>query len=43
MNWKLTLVCASLAILTLGFTFEASLLGLIGLILVIVSRREFLS
>lgn len=43
MNWKLTVVCAILAMLTLGFTFEASFLGMIGFILVIMSRKEFLS
>ncbi len=43
LNWKLTLVCAILAMLTIGFTFEASFLGMIGFILVVMARREFLS
>lgn len=42
-NWKLTLVCAILATLTLGFTFEASFLGMVGFILVIMARKEFYS
>lgn len=43
MNWKLTLVCAIFAMLTVGFTFEASFLGMLGFILVVMSRKEFLS
>jgi hypothetical protein len=44
MNWKLTFVCAVFAMLTGGyFLFEASFLGMIGFILVIVGRKEFLS
>ncbi len=43
MNWKLTLVCAIFAVLTIGFTFEASFLGMLGFILVVMSRKEFLS
>lgn len=42
MNWKLTLVCAIFSLLTLGFFFfEASVLGLIGLIVVVRSRPYF--
>lgn len=43
MNWRLTLVCAILATLTIGFTFEASILGMIGFVLVIVGRKQFAS
>ena len=43
LNWKLTLVCAVLAMLTIGFTYEASFLGMVGFILVVMSRKEFLS
>ncbi len=43
LNWKLTLVCAILAMLTLGFTFEASFLGMVGFILVVMSRKDFYS
>jgi hypothetical protein len=43
MNWKLTLVCAIFAMLTIGFTYEASFLGMVGFILVVMSRKEFLS
>lgn len=43
MNWKLTLVCAIFAMLTVGFTFEASFLGMLGFILVVMSRKEFVS
>ena len=43
LNWKLTLVCAILATLTIGFTYEASFLGMVGFILVVMSRKEFLS
>lgn len=43
MNWKLTLVCSILATLTIGFYFEASVLGMIGFVLVVVGRKNFLS
>lgn len=44
MNWKLTLVCAIFSLLTLGFfLFEASVLGLIGLIVVIRARPYFIT
>lgn len=44
MNWKLTLVCAIFSLLTLGiFLFEASLLGLLGLILVVRARPYFIT
>lgn len=44
MNWKLTFVCAIFSLLTLGIVyFEGSLLGLFGLILVVRSRRYFLT
>jgi hypothetical protein len=42
-NWKLTLACAVFAPLTIGFIFEASFLGVVGLVLVILSRNEFVS
>jgi hypothetical protein len=42
-NWRLTLVCAAFSILTLGFAFEASLLGTLGLVFVLISRRSFRS
>lgn len=42
MNWKLTLVCAIFAMLTIGFIFEASFLGMVGFILVVMSRKAFL-
>jgi len=42
MNWKLTLVCAIFALFTLGyFLFDASLAGLVGLIVTIMARRHF--
>lgn len=44
MNWKLTLVCAIFSLLTLGiFLFEGSLLGLLGLILVVRARPYFIT
>ncbi len=43
MNWRLTLVCAVLAPLAIGFIFEASFLGVLGLLLVILGRNEFSS
>ncbi len=43
LNWRLTLVCAVLAPLSLGFTLEASFLGALGLILVLRARNEFVS
>ncbi len=44
MNWKLTLVCGIFSLLTLGIVyFEASLLGLLGLILVVRSRPHFIT
>src|SRR6059058_1804224 len=40
MNWKLTLVCAIFALFTLGyFLVDASLVGLVGLILTVLARR----
>lgn len=42
-NWRLTVVCAIFSLLTIGFLLEASVLGGLGLILVFVSRRDFLS
>ena len=42
MNWKLTLVCAIFALFTLGyFLVDASLVGLVGLILTVLARRYF--
>ncbi len=43
MNWKLTLVCAILSLGTLGFYFEASVLGLIALFFTIRARPFFLN
>lgn len=40
-NWRLTLVCAIFSVLTIGFLFEASLLGAFGLVLVLLSRSSF--
>ena len=43
-NWKLSVVCGVASLLTLGlFAFEGSLLGLLGLLLVLTSRAEFRS
>ena len=43
-SWKLVLVCALASLLTLGLVFfESSLLGALGLVLVLMSRREFVS
>jgi len=42
MNWKLTLVCAIFALFTLGyFLLDASVAGLVGLIVTIMARRHF--
>ena len=44
MNWKLTLVCALFSLGTLGFFYvEASLIGLIGLLITVRARPFFLS
>lgn len=42
-NWRLALVCAVFAPLTLGFIFEASFLGVLGLLLLVRARNEFVS
>ncbi len=42
-NWRLTLVCAAFAPLTIGFILEASFLGVLGLVLIIIARNEFAS
>jgi hypothetical protein len=43
-NWRLTLVCAIFSLATLGFfLFEASLIGMIGLLVTIRARPYFLS
>lgn len=41
MNWRLTVVCAIFATLTGGFVLEASFMGLVGFVLVILARKEF--
>ena len=44
MNWKLTLVCAIFSLFTLGIVyFEASLIGLIALVVTILARPYFAS
>jgi hypothetical protein len=44
MNWKLTFVCALASLGTLGFFYiEASIIGAIGLIVVVRARAYFLS
>lgn len=43
MNWKLTVVCAVFSLATLGFLFEASVIGLTGLIVTVLARPYFLS
>lgn len=43
LNWKLTMVCAILATLTVGFYLEASFLGMLAVVLVAIARREFRS
>lgn len=44
MNWKLTFVCAIFALFTLGyFLIDASLVGLVGLIVTIMARRYFVT
>ena len=43
-NWKLAVVCGFASLLTLGIVFvEASVIGGIGLLLLFLSRREFVS
>jgi len=43
-NWKLAVVCGFASLLTIGFVFiESSVLGGIGLLLVFLARREFVS
>lgn len=41
LNWKLTMVCAIFATLTVGFFLEASVMGMAGFVLVILARKEF--
>jgi len=43
LNWKLTMVCAILATLTVGFFLEASFMGMVAVVLVAIARREFRS
>ncbi len=43
LNWKLTMVCAIFATLTVGFYLEASFLGMVGFVLVLLARKEFRS
>lgn len=43
LNWKLTMVCAILATLTVGFYLEASFIGMLACVLVAIARREFRS
>jgi hypothetical protein len=44
LNWRLTLVCALFSLATLGFfLFEASLIGLLGLLVTIRARPYFLT
>ncbi|HYM38876.1 MAG TPA: hypothetical protein VEY12_01855, partial [Thermoplasmata archaeon] len=43
LNWKLTMVCAILATLTLGFYLSASFMGMAGFTLVLLARKEFRS
>lgn len=42
-NWRLVVACAAISVLSLGFFGEASALGLFGLLVTLVSRREFAS
>jgi len=43
-NWRLVVVCGVFSLLTLGFVLvESSILGALGLLLVLASRREFVS
>ncbi|OGS45555.1 MAG: hypothetical protein A3K66_07160 [Euryarchaeota archaeon RBG_16_67_27] len=43
-NWKLAVLCGFASLLTIGFVFiESSVLGGIGLLLVFLARREFVS
>lgn len=41
LNWRLTMVCAILATLTVGFYLEASFMGMVACALVAIARREF--
>ena len=43
MNWRLAVACGVLSVLTYGFFAEASFLGVIGLLVVLRARREFVS
>lgn len=43
MNWKLTAVCAVASLATLGFYFEASLVGVVALFVTMRARPHFLS
>src|SRR6266581_1797190 len=44
MNWRLTLVCAVFSLFTLGiFYFEASAIGLLGLIVTVLARPYFVT
>jgi hypothetical protein len=42
-SWRLVIACGTLSVLCLGFVGEASALGLMGLLVVLASRREFAS
>jgi len=42
-NWRLALACSFFALFTLGFFFEASILGLAGFVIVSISKKEFKS
>ena len=41
-NWKLAVFCGAASLLNLGIFLLGSLAGLAGLVLIIISRREFL-
>lgn len=42
-NWRLAVACSFFALFTLGFLFEASILGLAGFVIVSISKKEFKS
>ena len=43
MNWRLAVICGVLSVLTIGFFLEASFIGVIGLLVVLRARREFVT
>ncbi|MEF8848601.1 MAG: DUF4064 domain-containing protein [Candidatus Thermoplasmatota archaeon] len=40
-KWELTLICAILGLFTIGFAFTSSLLALVALVLLFISKDEF--